>query len=70
MREKAQSATHLRNPPSLRPLFFVSFGSTGDGCLCVGLIMLILALAVVISRHDHGRFEAKKSKAQLKPWCE
>ncbi len=60
--------------PSLHPLFFVSFGSAGDGHLCVGPIMLTLALAVVIVRHENGRFKAKKfmksSKAQLKLWCE
>jgi hypothetical protein len=76
VREKAQSATHLHDPAVLpsTPFFFVSFGSTGDGHLCVGPIMLTLALAVVILRHENGRFKAKKfmksSKAQLKFWCE
>jgi Kef-type K+ transport system membrane component KefB len=72
MREKAQSAAHLRKAPfPFTPFFFVSFGLAGDGLLRIGSIMLILALTVVILRHDHGRFEAKKftkaSKAQLKP---
>jgi hypothetical protein len=59
-RESTELNSHAQNPPSLWPLYFVPFGSVGDGRVCIGSIMLILASTVVTLRHDHGRFKAKK----------